>query len=65
MESEFKSNTSPSNFSPSPARMKTKGMQAVTISKLENIQEDYILALTDCNELSEVNVIAIRNKGLK
>lgn len=39
-------------------------MQIKTYEKSE-IDESYILALTDCTELSEVNVIAIRNKGFK
>jgi hypothetical protein len=39
-------------------------MHIKTYEKFE-IDESYILALTDCTDLSEVNVIAIRNKGLK
>ena len=56
---------SPVRLSPSPLKEVNKSYQIITHENFEGIDENYILALTDCTDLSEVNVIAIRNKNLK
>lgn len=67
MESESDIHSSPvAGRALSPMRNTShRGLQAMRSDKLDSIEDEYILALTDCSDLSEVNVIAIRNKLLK
>ena len=57
--------SSPSAGLSSPLKDIGKAIQIISKESFEGIDENYILALTDCTDLSEVNVIAIRNKNLK